>query len=124
MKITEILKARSAVASIYTEKLPSKLAYKFTKFIKETDAEEDFYKERLQSILKEYGEKDENGKYVEVTNGIKIKDAEKGECFAAVAELEATEVDTPKTRFSIDEFDDIKLSTEVMVALFAFIEEK
>lgn len=124
MKITEILKARVAVASIYTEKLPSKLAYKFTKFIKETDTEEDFYKEKLQGIMKEYGEKGKDGKYVEVNNGIKIKDADKEKCFAAVAELEATEVDTPKTKFSIDEFDDIKLSTEVMVALFAFIEEK
>lgn len=124
MKITEILEARKAVLSIYTEKLPSKLAYKFTKFLKETNTEEEFYKEKLQGIMKEYGEKDDSGKYIEVNNGIKIKDADKEKCIMAVVELEATEVDVPKTKFTIDEFGDIKLSTEVMVALFAFIEEK
>lgn len=123
MKITEILKARSAVASIYSEKIPAKLAYKFTKFLKETDTEEDFYKEKLQGIMNEYGEKDENGNFVEVNNGIKIKDSEKEKCFSEVLELESTDIDKPRTAFSIDEFDEIKLSTEVMIALFAFIKE-
>lgn len=37
MKIIEILKARKAIASIYADKISAKLAYKFTKFLRETD---------------------------------------------------------------------------------------
>lgn len=124
MKIIDIIMARRAVASIYTEKLPFTLAYKFTKFLKETDTEEVFHKEKLQSIINDYGEKDEKGNLVLIENGFKVKDGETEKCFAAMKELDSTDVETPQTTFNLNDFGDIKLSTEVMVALFAFIEEK
>lgn len=124
MKITEIIAARRALASIYAEKIPSMLAYKFTKFLKETDTEEEFHREKFQSIVNDYGEKDEKGNLILVENGFKVKDGETEKCFAAMKELDLTEVEKPKIMFNLNDFDGINLSTEVMVALFAFIEEK
>ena len=123
MKIIEILKARKAIASIYTDKISAKLAYKFTKFLKETDTEEKFYREKLQSIMRVCGEKDKHGNLIEADGGIKVKDSEKDKCITLIMELEATDVDAPSTIFSIDELGDIRISTEDMIALFAFIKE-
>lgn len=124
MKIIEIILARRAVASMYSEKIPFALAYKFTKFLKETEAEGEFHKEKFQCIVNDYGEKDEKGNLVLAGNGFKVKDGETEKCFAAIKELDSTDVETPKTTFSLNDFNDIKLSTEAMSALFAFIEEK
>lgn len=124
MKIIEIINARNVIESIFTEKISSRLAYKFTKFLKETDVEEDFYKKRLRDIMKKYGETDEHGNYIIINNNIKIKDTYRDTCMSDVEELDNTDVEMPNIVFNIDEFEDIKLSIEKMCSLFAFIKEK
>ena len=69
------------------------------------------------------GEKDKHGNLIETDGGIKVKDSEKDKCITLIMELEATDVDAPSTILSIDELGDIKISTEDMIALFAFIKE-
>lgn len=123
MKISDILKARNAIASIYSDKLSSKLAYKFTKFLKGTETEENFYREKMQDILKKYGEVDEYGNLTEANNGVKIRSDKRNECFSAIADLESTEVDKPEIFFTIEELDEVKLSTEAMVGIFDFVKE-
>lgn len=124
MKLIELLEARFSIHSLSKEKMPVKLAYRFTKFLKETNTEEDFYKEKLQEILLKYGEKDENGNYVVTPTGRKIREDAKDECFAAVVELESTEVDKPDISFTINELGELKMSPETMNSLFAFIKEE
>ena len=53
-----------------------------------------------------------------------IKEEWRGDCHKAIVELESTQVDKPSLSITFDELEDIKISTEGMTSLFAFIEEK
>lgn len=124
MKLVELLEARNAIRSLFQEKMSVRLAYRFTKFLKETHTEESFYNEKLQGIMIKYGEKDENGKFVETATGTKIREESRDDCFASVIELESTEVDTPSVLFTVEELSELKMSPETMNSLFAFIKEE
>lgn len=124
MRLSEIIKARMTVAMLYREKIAGKLAYKFLKFLSATETDERFYREKLQEIIEKYGEKDEKGKFIETETGIQIQKEYRDDCHKAIVELESTEVDKPSLSITYDELEDIKISTEGMTSLFAFIEEK
>lgn len=124
MKLFEIMRARMTVATLYKEKVAGKLAYKFLKFLSATETDEKFYKEKLQEIIEKYGEKDEKGKFIETETGIQIQKEYRDDCHKAIVELESTEADKPSLSITYDELEDIKISTEGMTSLFAFIEEK
>lgn len=124
MKLFEIIRARMIVATLYKEKVAGKLAYKFLKFLTATETDERFYREKLQEIIEKYGEKDEKGKFIETETGIQIQKEYRDDCQKAIVELESTEVDKPSLSITYDELEDIKISTEGMTSLFAFIEEK
>ena len=123
MRLSEIIKARMTVAMLYREKIAGKLAYKFLKFLTATETDERFYREKLQEIIEKHGEKDEKGKFIETETGIQIKKECRDDCHKAIVELESTEVDKPSLSITYDELEDIKISTEGMTSLFAFIEE-
>lgn len=124
MRLCEIIRARITVATLYREKVAGKLAYKFLKFLTATETDERFYKEKMQDIIETYGEKDEQGKFIETEAGIQIQKEYREDCHKAIVELESTEVDKPSLSITYDELEDIKISTEGMTSLFAFIEEK
>ena len=123
MRLSEIIKARMTVAMLYREKIAGKLAYKFLKFLTATETDERFYREKLQEIIEKYGEKDEGGNFIETETGIQIQKEYRDDCHKAIVELESTEVDKPSLSITYDELEDIKISTEGMTSLFAFIEE-
>ena len=78
----------------------------------------------MQEIIEKYGEKDEGGNFIETETGIQIQKEYRDDCHKAIVELESTEVDKPSLSITYDELEDIKISTEGMTSLFAFIEEK
>lgn len=123
MTIVDIVSARKVITQLQQEKVPFALAYKFVKFMKETDTENDFYKDKLQDIMEAYGDKDEKGNYITVENGgIKIKDGYQEECVKKLNELENTEVtNVPSVTFDSSDFDKLELSIEDVNALYAFI---
>ena len=124
MKLFEIIKARMTVATLYREKVAGKLAYKFLKFLSATETDEKFYKEKFQEIIEKYGEKDEKGNFIATKTGIQIQKEYRDDCHKAIDELESTEADKPSLSITYDELEDIKISTEEMTSLFAFIKEE
>ena len=125
MKLKDIIKARTVIGTLYREKISVKLAYKFMKFINATQKDEDFINEKMQEIIKEYGERDEKNKFVEAEGGgVKINPDKQEECMAKTIELDKTEVDDPGIVFTLDELDELKLSIVDMNALYPFIKEE
>lgn len=125
MKLGEVIKARTVIGTLYKEKISVKLAYKFMKFINATQKDEDFLNEKMQEIIKEYGERDDKNKFVEAAGGgIRIAPDKQKECMEKTVELDETEVDDPGMTFTLDELDELKLSIVDMNALYPFIKEE
>lgn len=117
----------SAIKNVLQEcidkKMPVKTSYKIMKIIKAIEEEEVFFANKMQEIINEYGEKDENGNYIQTgENSIKIKDGKIEECNAKINELNSIEIKIPDYKISLDELELIELSPKELYLLDSIIE--
>lgn len=125
LKMQDILGFTSFYETVKAQKLSMKIAYRLAQLARAIDGELQFYREKLQAIIQEYGEMDENGKPVstEDGNGIKLRPGTDMQCMAAMHELQMLDVNLPDIKFHIEDFGDVELSMTEMAAILPFIEE-
>lgn len=125
MKLYELLEARTVINKNIdqTESISAPLAYKIMKLMKNTQNDCDFYQEKFNDILTEYGEKDDNGQLIQENNGIKIQDGKMEECTSKVNELNNTEIELPKIKFTLEELKPYNFSVIDMAKIDEFIQE-
>lgn len=125
MKLYELLEARTVINKNIdqTESISASLAYKIMKLMKNTQNDCDFYQEKFNAILTEYGEKDNNGQLIQENNGIKIQDGKMEECTSKVNELNNTEIELPKIKFTLEELKPYNFSVIDMAKIDELIQE-
>lgn len=125
MKLYELLEARTVINKNIdqTESISAPLAYKIMKLMKNTQNDCDFYQEKFNAILTEYGEKDDNGQLIQENNGIKIQDGKMEECTSKVNELNNTEIELPKIKFTLEELEPYNFSVIDMAKIDELIQE-
>ena len=125
LKMQDILGFASFYETAKSHKLSMKTAYRLAHLAKAIDSELEFYREKFQSIIAEFGEKDADGNPImtEDGEGIKLRAGTEEECFGAMRELQEIEINLPDTKFSLEDFGDIELSAAEIGAIFPFIEE-
>lgn len=125
MKLYELLEARTVINKNIdqTESISAPFAYKIMKLMKNTQNDCDFYQEKFNAILTEYGEKDDNGQLIQENNGIKIQDGKMEECTSKVNELNNTEIELPKIKFTLEELKPYNFSVIDMAKIDELIQE-
>jgi hypothetical protein len=125
MKISQITNFTAFFNVVRTPKLPFKTAYKLSKLSKAIEDEVAFYREKMQELINEYGQKDEDGNLVLINNGqgIALKSETQAECHQKIAELENLDIELPDIKFSVEEFADATLSLEELQPILPFIED-
>lgn len=125
LKMQDILSFSVFYETVKSKKLSMKTAYRLAQLAKAIDEELQFYREKLQAIIQEYGEKDGEGKPIstEDGNGIKLRPGTDMQCMAAMHELQTLDVMLPDIKFHLEDFGDIELSMTEMAAILPFIEE-
>lgn len=122
MELNILLQARNIFMGHQNDKMSAMLAYKIMKFIKGSDNEEEFYRTKLNDIIQEYGEKNEDGKPAFDENGnVKIANGKIKECQEAIDVLEKTDVEKPAIEFRIEELAELRLSPKDIFVLDSFI---
>ena len=118
MDLNKLLQIRNVLLTHVNDKIKASLAYKFMKYLKATDAEEEFYLKRMQEITAEYGEKDADGKVASNADGkVTIQRDKVEDCKKLLEELGTTNVETPDTKFAIDDLSELKLTIKEMYIL-------
>ena len=104
-------------------KLPIRVSYKFARLGTSLRAELEFYQDRMNSILSDYGQKDENGEYIKLPNqnGIQIQSSKFEECVKAIKELESIEIKFDGIQFDIEELENLDLTGEEVELLLPLI---
>lgn len=125
LKMQDILGFASFYETVKAQKLSMKIAYRLAQLAKAIDGELQFYRERLQAIIQEFGETDEEGRPIatEDGDGIKLRPGTETQCFSAMRELQEIEITLPDIKFHIEDFGDVELSMTEMAAILPFIEE-
>lgn len=125
MKIKEALDYQYLYQRLKNESINIKLAYKLNKLYTKISNEAEFYEESLNKILDEYAEKDEEGNFVQNSSntGILIKKEYIETCHRKIRELQEIEVDITDISFTLDEFEDLKITPAELSCLESLIKE-
>jgi hypothetical protein len=123
LKMQDILGFTSFYDTVKSQKLTMKTAYKLAQLAKAIEGELQFYREKLQAIVAEYGMLDDEGRPVptEDGNGIKLRPGTEEACFIAMKELQDIEVTLPDIVFSINDFDGVELTVADMGTMLPFM---
>lgn len=111
---------------ISNKKLSIQTMYKFSRFFNQLEQEIKFFNETLEAIIKEYGQKDENGEFIYTADkqGIKIREDKFNECTAKINELNNLEVHLEyKPEFTLEELENLDLNLTDMNILIPYIKE-
>lgn len=124
LKMSQITDFPSFFEKVKNQKMSFKTSYRLTLLANEIQKHLDFYQESFRNLLMEYGKKDENGSLLptEDGQGVLLVEETTNEAYTKLAELRGLEVELPDTKFSPDDFDNIKLSPVEMMTIMPFIE--
>lgn len=124
MKLGNVLSFAEIYNLVKDQKMPLRVAYKFSKLASRMDTETEFYKTKLQEIVDEYVEKDERGAPVMIDNGMamKIIPGKEEACGTAMNELQNLEIDIEPV-FTVDELDGLELTPTQIQNLMPLIIE-
>lgn len=121
MKMYELVELTSLYNSIKDIKLPLKTTYKFSRLMKRAEEEVNFYQEKFNEIIEEYGLK-ENGEYKLTPDkqSIVIIPGKESECMEKMRELKELEIDIDIS-FTIEELENLDLTVSQFNYLFPLI---
>lgn len=123
MKLLDLLNFASFYDEVREQKLPLKTSFKLTKIAKLISENTDFYKEKMQEFIREYGKFDENGNPVlDESGNILIAEGKEEKCHEKIQELQNFDIPVDYT-FSLDDFDGIELTLASTNLLLPFITE-
>ena len=125
IKMIKVLDLRDLYEKIKTQSLPITTTYKISKLFTAINSEIEFYQTQLNSIIQEYGKKDENGQFLmtEDKQGVQVEQDKIAEAQSKIVELHNLEVDLPDIKFNLPELEKIELSVEEFNNLLPFIED-
>lgn len=125
MKLNQLLNFTSFYNVVRSSKLSFKTAHKLSKLATAIEIETTFFREKMQEIANEYGQKDENGNLVFSPDGMNIMliPETQAECQQKIIELETLDVELPDIKFSADEFADTTLTIDELTPILPFIED-
>lgn len=123
LQMQQIINFTNFYETAKQEKLSIKTAYKLAQLASSIETNIAFYREKLQAIIIQYGELDENGRPVptEDGQGIKLRPGTDMDCNKAMYELQTFEVELPDITFTIEEFEGMNLSVAEIAPLMPFI---
>lgn len=126
LKMYQIIPFENFYIRIKSCVLPIKISYKFSKLARAIEQEKNFYQSKVQEIIEEYGERDENGelKLTDNKTAFVIKEDKVLECQQKMNELSELEIDIEEIKFSIDDLEGLTLSPQEMDILIPFITEE
>ena len=126
MKFVDAFEVLKIKPQIINKKLPIKTSYKFTRLFDQLETETKFFNNTLQSIIEEYGQRDEDGKFVLTDDGtgVKIKEDKLSECMEKIDELNNVEINlTYVPNFALEELDGLELEIRYITYLMPYIKE-
>jgi hypothetical protein len=122
MILHDVIEIRAAIEEYLDLNLSIQTAYKFTKFLLETENDYDFFVSKTKEIINKYAEKDENGEIIFNEEGVRLSSSTIEEAEAALRDLSFINVSIGDYfSFNIDEFEGLKMSCRKMRLFIPFI---
>ena len=124
MKLKELIQLRQILGAIANQKMSIKSSYSIARFISQTNDAEIIYNQKIQELINEFGDRDQQNKFKTDKNGsISIKEGKEQECNDKIAEIDNFEIDVPQLTISEKDIDNLDSKIELTPAeLFILLE--
>ena len=124
MKLKELIQLRQILGALANQKMSIKSSYSIARFISQTNDAEIIYNQKIQELINEFGDRDEQNKFKTDENGsISIKEGKEQECNDKIAEIDNFEIDVPQLTISEKDIDNLDSKIELTPAeLFILLE--
>ena len=122
MILQDVVELRSVLEEYLDLNLDIQTAYKFTKFLLDTENDYNFFITQTKEIVNRYAEKDENGKIIFNEEGVRLSPSTIEEAETALKDLSFINISIGDYfSFNIDEFEGLKMSCRKMRLFIPFI---
>ena len=124
MKLKELIQLRQILGALANQKMSIKSSYSIARFISQTNDAEIIYNQKIQELINEFGDRDQQNKFKTDENGsISIKEGKEQECNDKIAEIDNFEIDVPQLTISEKDIDSLDSKIELTPAeLFILVE--
>lgn len=124
MKLKELIQLRQILGALANQKMSIKSSYSIARFISQTNDAEIIYNQKIQELINEFGDRDQQNKFKTDENGsISIKEGKEQECNDKIAEIDNFEIDVPQLTISEKDIDNLDSKIELSPAeLFILLE--
>ena len=124
MKLKELIQLRQILGALANQKMSIKSSYSIARFISQTNDAEVIYNQKIQELINEFGDRDQQNKFKTDENGsISIKEGREQECNDKIAEIDNFEIDVPQLTISEKDIDNLDSKIELSPAeLFILLE--
>ena len=124
MKLKELIQLRQILGALANQKMSIKSSYSIARFISQTNDAEIIYNQKIQELINEFGDRDQQNKFKTDENGsISIKEGKEQECNDKIAEIDNFEIDVPQLTISEKDIDSLDSKIELTPAeLFILLE--
>ena len=124
MKLKELIQLRQILGALANQKMSIKSSYSIARFISQTNDAEIIYNQKIQELINEFGDRDQQNKFKTDDNGsISIKEGKEQECNDKIAEIDNFEIDVPQLTISEKDIDNLDSKIELSPAeLFILLE--
>ena len=124
MKLKELIQLRQILGALANQKMSIKSSYSIARFISQTNDAEIIYNQKIQELINEFGDRDQQNKFKTDENGsISIKEGKEQECNDKIAEIDNFEIDVPQLIISEKDIDNLDSKIELTPAeLFILLE--
>lgn len=124
MKLKELIQLRQILGALANQKMSIKSSYSVARFISQTNDAEVIYNQKIQELINEFGDRDQQNKFKTDENGsISIKEGKEQECNDKIAEIDNFEIDVPQLTISEKDIDNLDSKIELTPAeLFILLE--
>lgn len=124
VQMYQIIDVPPVLDKLKHQKVSFKAAYKLTLLAQEIEKHTTFYHEKFRDLILEYSKKDAEGNPVptEDGQGVQLEEEMVSEAYEKLAELRSLEVEIPDTKICVEEFGNVEITAEEMIAIMPFIE--
>ena len=121
-----LIEARSAISEYVDLDIDSRVSYKLMKMLDATEKDNQFYFDKLKSVIEKYGEHGEDGNVIFDERGnVKIRQDSIAEAQHEINEIASIKVSVPcRYLLSLDDLNGFKMSCRKMKMVEPFLKEE
>lgn len=123
-KLRDVINSAEVMRTLSTQQLKGKVAFRVARLLRELEKEFTLFNEKRAELVREYGQKDENGELKTTENGDFMLEPERAqEFYNMMDELLNTDLSINAEKIAFEDIENVEFTPTQILSIENFIEE-